>query len=165
MNKELEENNSNNTIKPQRKFLSFTKTKAFERHPSANGLLVKDDSEIKNKIEDTNFFCNVVQEENENETEKNNLEKIKDERKKSCFQFQIQKIEEKLFQDEIFYTKNENLEKEKKEGKKEKNIYNNHKLYEFSEADKMLDKEITQAIQKGEKEDNIINKINVVKKD
>ena len=123
MNKELEENNSNNTIKPQRKFLSFTKTKAFERHPSANGLLVKDDSEIKNKIEDTNFFCNVVQEENEN------------------------------------------LEKEKKEGKKEKIIPNNHKLYEFSEADKMLDKEITQAIQKGEKEDNIINKINVVKKD
>ena len=108
MNKELEENNSNNTIKPQRKFLSFTKTKAFERHPSANGLLVKDDSEIKNKIEDTNFFCNVVQ---------------------------------------------------------EKIIPNNHKLYEFSEADKILDKEITQAIQKGEKEDNIINKINVVKKD
>ena len=43
--------------------------------------------------------------------------------------------------------------------KKKKTFPNNHQLYEFSEADKKLDKEITEAIQKGEKDDTIISKI------
>ena len=170
MNSDSQDTNKlNNLIKPQRKLLSFNKTKAFERHPSANGLMVKDDSELNNKIENKNFIFNIVKEEGENETDKKKFENVNiDERKKSCFtfQFKIQKIEQKLFNDEVFYTKNENVENENNKEKKEKKFFpNNHKLYEFSEEDKKLDSEITKAIQSREKEDVIINKINIIKKD
>jgi hypothetical protein len=156
----IEDNNKKNNIpRPKKKFLSFSKKNPFERHPSANGLMIKDDNDISKKCDkDLNFICTVVNEENELNSEEQN----KEGKRNSCvFEFKIQKIEEKLFQDEVFYTKNENVENNNnKSSKSEKKIFpNNHQLYEFSEGDKKLDKEITDAIQKGEKEDNIISKI------
>ncbi len=157
MNKDnkIEDNNKINIQRPKKKFLSFNKKNPFERHPSANGLMIKDDTDIREKTDkDLNFICTAVKEENELNSEEN-----KDGKRNSyVFEFKIQKIEEKLFNDEVFYTKNENVEYNN--SKSEKKIFpNNHQLYEFSEGDKKLDKEITDAIQKGEKEDNIISKI------
>ena len=147
-----------NYQKPKKKFLSFNKKNPFERHPSVNGLLIKDDNDIPKKKEDLNFICTVVNEENESNSDNKN----KDGKRNSCcvFEFKIQKIEEKLFQDEVYYIKNENVETKNDNCKEEKKIFpNNHQLYEFSEAEKKLDKEITEAIQKGEKDDTIISKI------
>ena len=163
-----ENNNDNkeenrNILKPQKKYLSFNKLKAFERHPSVNGLM-KQDLDSPPKEEKLNFFC-VVKEENENDSE--NLIKENNPRKKSSnvFEFKIQKIKEKIFNDEVYYTKNENIDTNEEHKSEEKHFPNNHQLYEFSEGDKILDYEITKAIQKGEKEDVIINKINLSKKD
>ena len=165
-----ENNNDNkeenrNILKPQKKYLSFNKLKAFERHPSVNGLM-KQDLDSPPKEEKLNFFC-VVKEENENENDSENLIKENNPRKKSSnvFEFKIQKIKEKIFNDEVYYTKNENNETNEEHKSEEKHFPNNHQLYEFSEGDKILDYEITKAIQKGEKEDVIINKINLSKKD
>ena len=167
-----ENNNDNkeenrNILKPQKKYLSFNKLKAFERHPSVNGLM-KQDLDSPPKEEKLNFFCVVKEEkENENENDSENLIKDNNPRKKSSnvFEFKIQKIKEKIFNDEIYYTKNENVDTNEEYKSEEKHFPNNHQLYEFSEGDKILDYEITKAIQKGEKEDVIINKINLSKKD
>ena len=38
-----------NYQKPKKKFLSFNKKNPFERHPSVNGILIKDDNDIPKK--------------------------------------------------------------------------------------------------------------------
>ena len=119
---------------PIKNFLSFTQTIAFDNHPSARGL---------NKEEEKNKSTNL----NINFTEKKN---------KNC-KITLDTVESEIFNNEIFYTKNNNI-----------NNNNNNCLsinYEpikkqnnFTKEEEEFDKDITHLIQKRENSEIIINK-------
>ena len=163
-NKKNEKNNflkNNKNIreyKPKKKtHLSFKSIKPFERHPSVARLILTDSQEnLKNDI-NNNFIVEINNNNinNDNNDDKNKLGNSH-ERSKSTFEFRVHTIEEKLYQNEVFYTKNENPNNN---SKKLSINYCNPKLNKFTEKEIILDKEITKDIQNGEDTDNIINKI------
>ena len=132
---------------PQRKFtspnpikglLSLKQVIPFENHPSARGLMKNENEENKtDKI-----------------LKKENSDKIKFEKRKSDFEISLNTIDEKIYQNEVYFEKNEN--------------YSNHnnlsnsiqipKKNALSEKEYEFDKDITSSIQRNEKSDIIINK-------
>ena len=152
----LKTNKLKNQTKPKKKpHLSFKSIIPFEKHPSVSNLILEETQE-KEQI-NNNFIVEINNNNNNNINNdcidnKNNSH----ERSKSTFEFRVHKIEEKLYQNEVFYTKNENP---KKNNSKKLTINYKPKLDRFSEKDKYIDKEITKDIQNGEDSENIINKI------
>ncbi len=153
----LKTNKLKNQTKPKKKpHLSFKSIIPFEKHPSVSNLILEDTQE-KEKI-NNNFIVEINNNNNNNNINNDCTDnKNSHERSKSTFEFRVNKIEEKLYQNEVFYTKNENPKKNN--SKKLTVNYCNAKLNRFSEKDKFIDKEITKDIQNGEDSENIINKI------
>ena len=120
-------------------FLSLKKLVPFEDHPSARGLM---------KECNTNELKSVYLEYNNNQINKNVKSK-----NSSSFQFVLNPIEEKLYQNEIYYEKNENSDKINSD-------LNNpiEKKSTFTKEEDEFDKEITNSIIRKEKSEVIINK-------
>ena len=78
------------------------------------------------KEEKINFLLCNKEKENENENDSENLIKDNNPRKKSSnvFEFKIQKIKEKIFNDEVYYTKNENIDTNEEHKSEEKHFLN-----------------------------------------
>ena len=155
----LKNNKNKREYKPEKKtHLSFKSIKPFERHPSVTRLMYNDSQENLQKDNNNNFIVvlnnnNIIN--NDNIDDKNKLGNSH-ERSKSTFEFRVRTVEDKLYQNEVFYTKNENPNQNSK--KLTKN-YCYPKLNRFSEKEIILDKEITKDMQNGENSENIINKI------
>jgi len=153
-------NKNKREYKPKKKtHLSFKSIKPFERHPSVARLILTDSQENIKKDNNNNFIVEINNNNVNNDDDKDDKTKLGNshERSKSTFEFRVHTIEEKLYQNEVFYTKNENPNNNN--SKKLSINYCNPKLNRFTEKEIILDKEITKDIQNGEDTDNIINKI------
>ncbi len=120
-------------------FLSLKKLVPFEDHPSARGLMKECNS---------NEPKSIFLEYNDNQINKNVKSK-----NSSSFQFVLNPIEEKLYQNEIYYEKNENSDKINSD-------LNNpiEKKSTFTKEEDEFDKDITNSIIRNEKSEVIINK-------
>ena len=138
-----------NPTNPQRKLTSPTSINGllslkpvipFENHPSARGLMKKESSDNIKK----NF-------ENIDDNSKENKKNIS--KKNSGIQLTLNTIEDKIFQNEVYFQINNNYS--------DKNISShiiNPKKNTFTDKEKEFDKEITGSIQRNEGSDVIINK-------
>jgi len=155
----LKNNKKNKAIK-KNTLLTFECMKPFERHPSVTRLIESKDNHSAEK--NNNFKVEINYSDNNsnnNDNNKNNNNNKNHERSKSTFEFRVHTIEEKIYQNEVFYTPNENPNKISNH-KTSKNLLSiNPKLNKFNEKEFNFDKEITKDIQNGEDSENIINKI------
>ena len=85
---------------------------------------------------------------------KENSDKIKFEKRKSDFEISLNTIDEKIFQNEVYFEKNENYSNHNKLS----NSIQIPKKNALSEKEYEFDKDITSSIQRNEKSDIIINK-------
>ena len=131
--------NEKTPTNPQRKYtspnpikglLSLKQVIPFENHPSARGLM-------KGK--------NIKEENNDNP---------KPSKRKSDFQISLNTIDDKIFQNEVYFEKNKNVSQDNN------NCYciQIPKKNTFNEKENEFDKDITSSIQRNEKSDVIINK-------
>ena len=132
-------NRKNTSPTPINGFLSLKKLVPFEDHPSARGLMKECNSSEPKSI----FLEYNVNQINNNVKSKNS----------SSFQFVLNPIEEKLYQNEIYYEKNENSDKINSD-------LNNpiEKKSTFTKEEDEFDKDITNSIIRNEKSEVIINK-------
>ena len=138
-----------NPTNPQRKLTSPTSINGllslkpvipFENHPSARGLMKKESSEnIKHNI------GNI--EDNSIDNKKNIIKRNSD------IQLTLNTIEDKIYQNEIYFQINDNYSE-----KKISNQIINPKKNTFTDREKEFDNDITSSIQKNEGSDVIINK-------
>ncbi len=138
-----------NPTNPQRKLTSPTSINGllslkpvipFENHPSARGLMKKESSEnIKHNI------GNI--EDNSIDNKKNIIKRNSD------IQLTLNTIEDKIYQNEIYFQINDNYSE-----KKITNQIINPKKNTFTDREKEFDNDITSSIQKNEGSDVIINK-------
>ena len=141
--------NKLNITNPQRKLtspttinglLSLNPVIPFENHPSARGLMKKESSEnIKHNI------GNI--EDNSIDNKKNIIKRNSD------IQLTLNTIEDKIYQNEIYFQINDNYSE-----KKISNQIINPKKNTFTDREKEFDNDITSSIQKNEGSDVIINK-------
>ena len=129
-------NRKNTSPIPIKGFLSLKLSVPFENHPSARGLVKSESKEKKNNI------INL-------ETNNNN----KENKQISNFNFVLETVEEKIYQNEVFFQKNEKFE----------NLNNNlnypiNKKCNFTKEEHDFDKDITNCIINNERSDVIINK-------
>ena len=133
-------NRKNTSPTPINGFLSLKKLVPFEDHPSARGLMKDCNSnESNSKFLDYN---------------NNQLNNNFNSKKSSNFQFVLNPIEEKIYQNEIYYEKNENIDKINLSD------LNNpiQKKSTFTKEEDEFDKDITNSIIRKENSEVIINK-------
>lgn len=139
--------NEKTPTNPQRKYtspnpikglLSLKQVIPFENHPSARGLM-------KGENEDSQSEKNIKEENNDNP---------KPSKRKSDFQISLNTIDDKIFQNEVYFEKNKNVSQDNN------NCYciQIPKKNTFNEKENEFDKDITSSIQRNEKSDVIINK-------
>ena len=136
----------NSTVKiPQRKntspvklngHLTFKSLIPFENHPSARGLKKNEQTE---KLPQS---ISISLEKNDD----------KENKQTSNFQILLEPIDEIIYQNEVYFQKNENIEN------KDYNFKNNNKKSNFTKEEDEFDKDITNSIIKKEKDEIIINK-------
>ena len=124
--------------------LSFQPLIPFENHPSARGL--KKNNNEESKLEKMSNI-NILNEDNQLNSDKQNI------KKGNNFTLYLNPIEDKIYQNEVYYTKNDNycndINYDNTEIKKKSTL---------SEKEEQFDREITKSIQNNEKSDIIINK-------
>ncbi len=135
--------------KPIKGFLSLSTQIPFDNHPSARGLK-KDEKEedLKDK-----FNINII-----SNNKIDNIEVNDDKKKTNSFKFTLNYIEEKIFQNEVYYEKNDNYST-----KNSSNLSLNfipEKKNTFTQKEKEFDDNITESIKKRESSDVIIKKFN-----
>ena len=123
--------------------LSIEQLIPFENHPSARGLMKNGNEEIK--IE--NLCYKYILEENKFNSDNQNINSY------TNFTLSLNPIENKLYQNEIYYEKNNYCSKDIN--------YDNIEIKKkstFTEKEEQFDKEIINSIKNNEKSDAIINK-------
>ena len=133
--------------KPIKGFLSLSTQIPFDNHPSARGLK-KDEKEedLKDK-----FNINII-----SNNKIDNIEVNDDKKKTNSFKFTLNYIEEKIFQNEVYYEKNVNYSQKT-------NLSLNFipkKKNTFTQKEKEFDDDINESIKKRESSDVIIKKFN-----
>ena len=93
--------NLKSPIKPIKGFLSLSTPIPFDNHPSARGLKKDEDKKVEDKKEKYNTTIN-------SNNKLDNIEVNDDKKQSTSFQFTLNYIEEKIFQNEVYYEKNEN---------------------------------------------------------
>ena len=93
--------NLKSPIKPIKGFLSLSTPIPFDNHPSARGLKKDEDKKVEDKKEKYNITIN-------SNNKLDNIEVNDDKKQSTSFQFTLNYIEEKIFQNEVYYEKNEN---------------------------------------------------------
>ena len=129
-------NRKNTSPIPINNFLSLKQLIPFENHPSARGLKKNEQTE---KLPQSISIS----------LEKNN---DKENKQTSNFQILLEPIDQIIYQNEVYFQKNDNIEN------KDYNFKNNNKKYNFTKEEDEFDKDITNSIIKKEKDEIIINK-------
>jgi hypothetical protein len=133
-------NRKNTSPIPINNFLSLKKLIPFENHPSARGLMKNEQTE---KLPQS---ITIPLEKNDN----------KENKQSSDFKIILEKIDEKIYQNEVYFQKNEN--EENIEYIDYNSMNNNNKKSDFTKEEEDFDKDITDSIIKKEKAKIIINK-------
>ena len=129
-------NRKNTSPIPINNFLSLKQLIPFENHPSARGLKKNEQTE---KLPQS---ISISLEKNDD----------KENKQTSNFQILLEPIDEIIYQNEVYFQKNENIEN------KDYNFKNNNKKSNFTKEEDEFDKDITNSIIKKEKDEIIINK-------
>lgn len=120
---------------PIKNFLSFNPTIAFDNHPSARGLK-KEEEENKS----TNLNINFTEKKNKN------------------IKITLDSVESEIYNNEIFYTKNNDINNNPNNNCLSINYEPIKKQNTFTKEEEEFDKDITHLIQKRENSEIIINK-------
>jgi len=143
-----------NPTKPIKGFLSLSNTIPFDNHPSARGLK-KNENEKKENLKDNIKIINDLNIKLDNK-------EVNDENKKSTsFKFSLNYIEEKIYQNEVYYQKKENDSTKNYSSNLSLNFIPDDKKNIFTFKEKEFDNEITESIKKRESSDVIIKKFNI----
>ena len=129
-------NRKNTSPIPINNFLSLKQLIPFENHPSARGLKKNEQTE---KLPQS---ISISLEKNDD----------KENKQTSNFQILLEPIDEIIYQNEVYFQKNDNIEN------KDYNFKNNNKKSNFTKEEDEFDKDITNSIIKKEKDEIIINK-------
>ncbi len=139
-------------IKPIKGFLSLSTPIPFDNHPSARGLKNDEDKKVEDIKEKYNITIN-------SNNKLDNIEVNDDKKQSTSFQFTLNYIEEKIFQNEVYYEKNEN-NSIKNASNLSLNFIPVKKKNTFTEKEKEFDEDITESIKNRESSDVIIKKFN-----
>ena len=129
-------NRKNTSPIPINNFLSLKQLIPFENHPSARGLKKNEQTE---KLPQS---ISISLEKNDD----------KENKQTSNFQILLEPIDQIIYQNEVYFQKNDNIEN------KDYNFKNNNKKSNFTKEEDEFDKDITNSIIKKEKDEIIINK-------
>ena len=129
-------NRKNTSPNPINNFLSLKQLIPFENHPSARGLKKNEQTE---KLPQS---ISISLEKNDD----------KENKQTSNFQILLEPIDQIIYQNEVYFQKNDNIEN------KDYNFKNNNKKSNFTKEEDEFDKDITNSIIKKEKDEIIINK-------
>ena len=129
-------NRKNTSPIPINNFLSLKQLIPFENHPSARGLKKNEQTE---KLPQS---ISISLEKNDD----------KENKQTSNFQILLEPIDQIIYQNEVYFQKNDNIEN------KYYNFKNNNKKSNFTKEEDEFDKDITNSIIKKEKDEIIINK-------
>ena len=129
-------NRKNTSPIPINNFLSLKQLIPFENHPSARGLKKNEQTE---KLHQS---ISISLEKNDD----------KENKQTSNFQILLEPIDQIIYQNEVYFQKNDNIEN------KDYNFKNNNKKSNFTKEEDEFDKDITNSIIKKEKDEIIINK-------
>jgi len=142
--------NLKSPTKQIKNFLSFSTPIPYENHPSARGLKKNIEKEKGN-----NNFNILIQTKNnfDNKEENNNIKK-----NSSGFEFTLNYIDEKIYQNEVYYQKNNIPSSKNSCSNLSLNFIPVMKKNNFSQKEKEFDNEITESIKKRESSDIIVNK-------
>ena len=133
-------NRKNTSPIPINNFLSLKKLIPFENHPSARGLMKNEQTE---KLPQS---IPISLKKNDN----------KENKQTSNFQILLEPVDEVIYQNEVYFQKNEN--EENIEYIDYNSMNNNNKKSDFTKEEEDFDKDITDSIIKKEKAKIIINK-------